>query len=224
MIPLPVDAQRIRQDLFYALTCMKANRRQRRAFLISIPETNASRAIFSHDGRDLPGRAASYRFIVYEKLTRWANWNRLQKHVVGAQLVLLTGATSARRNSPAALARASVVHGSGSGGTVQRSGGSCRFGKDPAGIGDPVKSMPEPGTERVVVDCATYLEQQISACSRPSHLLGFVHASIDRKFVIANPTPASIFPGRLVDSTNRIVSSTKARLAFAVLTTERKAA
>src|SRR4051794_17391049 len=33
-------------------------------------------------------------------------------------------------------------------GTIQRSGGSCRFSKGQVGIGDPVKSMTEPGTER----------------------------------------------------------------------------
>ena len=43
-------------------------------------------------------------------------------------------------------------------------------------------------------------------------------------FVIAHPAPASDSPGRLADITNRTVSSTEARLAFAVLTTERKAA
>ena len=50
-------------------------------------------------------------------------------------------------------------------GTVQRSGGSCRFGKGRVRIGDPVKSMPKPGTERAVIDCATNLEQQIGAFS-----------------------------------------------------------
>ena len=57
-------------------------------------------------------------------------------------------------------------------GTVRRSGGSCCFGKGQVCIGDPVKSMPKPGTEGAVVDCATNLEQQIGAISRPSHLLG----------------------------------------------------
>src|SRR5208283_324412 len=42
--------------------------------------------------------------------------------------------------------------------------------------------------------------------------------------VIAHPAPASASPGRLVDSTNRTVSSTEAPFALAVLTTERKAA
>jgi hypothetical protein len=44
------------------------------------------------------------------------------------------------------------------------------------------------------------------------------------RVVIAHPAPASASPGRLADITNRTVSSTEARLAFAVLTTERKAA
>jgi hypothetical protein len=43
-------------------------------------------------------------------------------------------------------------------------------------------------------------------------------------FVIAHPAPASASPCRLFESTNRTVSRTEARLAFAVLTTERKAA
>ena len=42
--------------------------------------------------------------------------------------------------------------------------------------------------------------------------------------VIAHPTPARTSTGRLADSTNRTVSSTEARLALAVLTTDRKAA
>ena len=41
---------------------------------------------------------------------------------------------------------------------------------------------------------------------------------------IAHPAPASVSPGRLADITKRTVSNTEARLAFAVLTTERKAA
>ena len=44
------------------------------------------------------------------------------------------------------------------------------------------------------------------------------------KFVIAHPAPAQVSPGGLVDSTNRTVPRTEARFAFAVLTTERKAA
>src|SRR3954463_12955411 len=48
-------------------------------------------------------------------------------------------------------------------GTVQRSGGSCRFGKGQIDIGDPIKSMPKPSTERSVVDRATNLQQQIGA-------------------------------------------------------------
>src|SRR3954452_6761482 len=66
-------------------------------------------------------------------------------------------------------------------GTVQRSGGSCGFGKGQVGIGDPVKSMPKPSTERAVVDRAPNLEQQIGTSSRPSHLLGLVHAPVDQE-------------------------------------------
>jgi hypothetical protein len=44
-------------------------------------------------------------------------------------------------------------------------GGSCRFGKGQVCVSDPIKSMPEPGTERAIVDCAADLEQQISAIS-----------------------------------------------------------
>ena len=43
-------------------------------------------------------------------------------------------------------------------------------------------------------------------------------------FVIAHPTPAIGSAGSLTASTKRMVSNTEARLAFAVLTTERKAA
>ena len=57
--------------------------------------------------------------------------------------------------------RSFVVLGENRGfGTVHSLGGSCRFGKGRVCIGDPVKSMPEPGTERAVVDCATDLEQK----------------------------------------------------------------
>src|SRR3984885_15702296 len=69
--------------------------------------------------------------------------------------------------------------------TVRRSGGSCRFSKGQVGIGDPVKSMPKPITKRSVVDRATNLEQQIGAFSRPSHLLGFVHAPVDQEVCCA---------------------------------------
>src|SRR3954470_17065536 len=68
-----------------------------------------------------------------------------------------------------------------SNGTVQRSGGSCGFGKGQVGIGGPVKSMPKPNTERAVVDRAPNLEQQIGTSSRPSHLLGLVHAPVDQE-------------------------------------------
>ena len=69
-------------------------------------------------------------------------------------------------------------------GTVQRPGGSCRFGKGQVGVGYPVKSMPKPSTERSVVDSATNLEQQIGAFSRPSHLPGLVHGRLTRKFAV----------------------------------------
>jgi Transposase domain (DUF772) len=38
-------------------------------------------------------------------------------------------------------------------------GGSCGFSKGRVGIGDWVRSMPKPSTERAVVDCAADLEQ-----------------------------------------------------------------
>ena len=63
-------------------------------------------------------------------------------------------------------------------GTVQRSAGSSRFGNGQICACDPVKSVPKPGTDRAVVDCATDLEQQIGAPSRPSHLLGFVRTPV----------------------------------------------
>jgi hypothetical protein len=55
------------------------------------------------------------------------------------------------------------------------------LGKGQVGIGDPVKSMPKASTERSVVNRATNLEQQVGAFSRPSHLLGLVHAPVDQE-------------------------------------------
>src|SRR3954451_19589630 len=65
--------------------------------------------------------------------------------------------------------------------TVRTLGELCCFGKGQIGIGDPVKSMPKPSTECAVVDCTTNLEQWIGAISRPSHLLGLVHAPVDQE-------------------------------------------
>ena len=48
--------------------------------------------------------------------------------------------------------------------------------------------------------------------------------AIIKNMVIAHPTPAIGSAGSLTASTKRMVSNTEARLAFAVLTTERKAA
>jgi hypothetical protein len=48
--------------------------------------------------------------------------------------------------------------------------GSCRLGKGRVCLGDPVESVPKPGTERAVVDCAPNLQQQVDAPSRPSQL------------------------------------------------------
>ena len=48
-------------------------------------------------------------------------------------------------------------------------------------VGQPVKSMPELGAERVVIECITNLEQPIGATLRPLHLLGFVHALVDQE-------------------------------------------
>ena len=50
------------------------------------------------------------------------------------------------------------------------------------------------------------------------------YCATGRRKAIAHPAPASVSPGRLADITKRTVSNTEARLAFAVLTTERKAA
>ena len=44
-------------------------------------------------------------------------------------------------------------------------GGSCRLSKGRVDIRDPVKSIPKPGAERAIVDCAADLEQQVSANS-----------------------------------------------------------
>jgi peptidoglycan/LPS O-acetylase OafA/YrhL len=59
----------------------------------------------------------------------------------------------------------------------------------------------------------------------PGFIVAFVVSIfLCKYFVIAHPTPAKSSSVRLVDSTNRTVSRTDAPLAFAVLTTERKAA
>ena len=50
-------------------------------------------------------------------------------------------------------------------GTVQILGGSCRFGKGRVCIGKPVKSMPELGAERAIVDGAVHQEQEIGPSS-----------------------------------------------------------
>ena len=44
--------------------------------------------------------------------------------------------------------------------------------------------MPKPGVKRAVVDGAANLEQQVSAPSRPSHLLGLVHPPVDQEVSI----------------------------------------
>jgi hypothetical protein len=64
-------------------------------------------------------------------------------------------------------------------------GGSCRFSKGWIGLGEPVKSVPNPSTERAVINRATNLEQQIGAISRPSHLLGFVHPPVNQEICCA---------------------------------------
>jgi len=37
------------------------------------------------------------------------------------------------------------------------------------------------GTERAIVDRATNLQQEISAASRPSHLLRFIHSAVHQE-------------------------------------------
>jgi len=44
-------------------------------------------------------------------------------------------------------------------------GGSCRLSKGWAGLGEPVKSMPNPSAERAVIDRAMMLEQETGAIS-----------------------------------------------------------
>ena len=58
--------------------------------------------------------------------------------------------------------------------------GKCPFRKGQVHW-NPSKSVTEPGTEGAVVDRVTNLEQQISALSRPSHLLGLVHTPVDNE-------------------------------------------
>jgi hypothetical protein len=55
------------------------------------------------------------------------------------------------------------------------------MGKGRVCLGDPVESMPKPGTKRAIVDCAADFEQLIDAISRPSHLLRLVHASVHQE-------------------------------------------
>ena len=84
----------------------------------------------------------------------------------------------------------------------------------------------------MVPACVTSRETQFSCNERGSlNRLWLAIASLMRNvpvgvsdFVIAHPTPAIGSAGSLTASTKRMVSNTEARLAFAVLTTGRKAA
>jgi hypothetical protein len=60
-------------------------------------------------------------------------------------------------------------------------GGSCCFGNGQVCIPGPIKSAPQSRPKRTVVDCATDLEQQIGAISRPSQLLALIHAPVDQE-------------------------------------------
>ena len=60
-------------------------------------------------------------------------------------------------------------------------GGSRRLRQLRVWAGDRLKQVAEPRTERAVVDRTANLEQKIGASSRPSHLLRFVHSSIDKE-------------------------------------------
>ena len=49
------------------------------------------------------------------------------------------------------------------------------------GWSDRLKQVAEPRPEHAVVDRAANLEQKVGTSSRPSHLLRFVHSSIDKE-------------------------------------------
>jgi hypothetical protein len=56
-----------------------------------------------------------------------------------------------------------------------------RSGNDLAGIGDPVKSMSKPGTERAVVGRERTWSRRSAPFRDQSHLLGLVHAPVDQE-------------------------------------------
>jgi Plasmid pRiA4b ORF-3-like protein len=97
-----------------------------------------------------------------------------------------------------------------------------------------LRGIKPPIWRRIVVPGRTTLGDlhvaiQITMGSGDGHLHAFDvggrrYGSPGAAAVIAHPAPASDSPSRLADITNRTVSSTDARLALAVLTTERKAA
>src|SRR6185312_4319647 len=66
-------------------------------------------------------------------------------------------------------------------GSVQELGGSRRLCQLWVWAGDRLKQVAEPRPEHAVVDRTANLEQKIGAFSRPSHLLRFVHSSIDKE-------------------------------------------
>ncbi len=70
----------------------------------------------------------------------------------------------------------------------------------------------------LILMVAIFLRRPLDLSSFPTMLL------LTTLLVIAHPTPAIGPAGSLAASTKRMVSNTEARLAFAVLTTERKAA
>jgi len=63
------------------------------------------------------------------------------------------------------------------------------------------------------------MEGRRTVVNTGKYILMASSANLGNIFVIAHPAPGSSSVGRLADRTNRTVSSTEARLAFAVLTT-----
>jgi hypothetical protein len=62
--------------------------------------------------------------------------------------------------------------------------GSGRHGQVGLGIDFGLEQVTEAGAELAVENGAADLEQEIGAAAGPSHLLGFVHAAVDRKLAV----------------------------------------
>src|SRR6187431_2835412 len=63
----------------------------------------------------------------------------------------------------------------------QRNGGSGSHRQVGHRIGVSFENLTGPRTKLTIDDSATNLEQEVSAAAGPSHLLGFVHATVDQE-------------------------------------------